>query len=207
MNTVSLVGLVRIELPDRTLRFSSGGFIQFDGETYEATDPVYGTIGSVRALSEGIGDTIPALVIDILPAQTSLSVNGLSVGAIQQSSVKLWVAEYNQETGVIIGTPELRFIGAVDQPQVTFALGQFTIQITCVPELELLFFRDDGNGLSTTFHKSIYGPGELGHDNATGLSRPIYWGVQSPPRTGVVFGGSGGGGGGGGGSGFETDRR
>lgn len=190
MTSVALIGLVRIELPDRTLRFCSGGFIEFEGEVYRARDAVYGALGSVRAISEGIGDEIPALVIEILPSDTSISIAGLSVGAIQQSSVKLWIAEYNPETGLIVGTPDTRFIGFVDQPQVTFSRGQFTIQITAVPQLELLFFKDTGNGLSTAFHKSLY-PGELGHDNASGMTIAVSWGVASPPRGGTSFAGGG----------------
>lgn len=120
------------------------------------------------------------------------AVSALSSGAIQKSRVRLWLAEYDTTTGEVVGTPELRFIGFVDQPQASFAFRQLTLQITAVPELEAMFFKDTGNGLSISFHKALY-PGELGHDNASGLSIPIAWGVESPPRGSVYFGGGGGG--------------
>lgn len=184
-----LTGLLKIELPGGDVLLSDGGVTVFAGDTYTPDNATLGALSSVSTIAEGIGQEIPAIDFEFAPP-SNVAVTALSSGAIQQSTVRLWVAEYDNDTGAVIGTPELRFIGFVDQPQVGFAFRQFTVTITAVPDLEAMFFKDTGNGLSSTFHKALY-PGELGHDNASGLSIPVAWGVASPPR------GSGGGGGGG----------
>lgn len=200
-----LTGLLKIELPDGDVLLSDGGVTVFDGDTYSPVDPVLGQLQAVEPIAEGVGDEIPAMTLKFAPPNAT-AVTALSVGAIQQSRVRLWVAEYDTDTGAVVGVPELRFIGFVDQPQVFFQLRQFGVQIICVPDLEAMFFRDTGNGLSSTFHKSLYA-GELGHDNASGISIPVAWGVASPPRGGTRFGSGGGSGGGGGGFGTNEVAR
>lgn len=195
---VGLTGLLKIELPSHTVLLTDGGVTEWAGDTYTAYDEVLGSLASIDTIAEGVSGEIPALELQFA-SPGPVAVSSLSDGAIQQSAVRLWVAEFDVETGEVIGTPELRFIGFVDQPQVSFAFRQFTVTITAVPQLELLFFKDTGNGLSSTFHKALYA-GELGHDNASGLTIPIAWGVASPPRGGTSFGGGGAGGGGFGGS-------
>lgn len=190
---VGITGLLKIELPDHTVLLSDGGVTVFDGDTYVPFDDVVGSLAAVDTIAEGIGDEIPALDLTFAPPDVN-AITALSSGAIQQSRVKLWLAEYDTADGTIIGTPELRFIGFVDQPRSEFAFRQLGLQITAVPELEALFFKDTGNGLSISFHKALY-PGELGHDNASGLNIPIAWGVESPPRATSYFGGGYGGGG------------
>lgn len=184
-----ITGLLKIELPDHTVLLSDGGVTEYDGDTYIAEDSLLGSLASIDTISEGIGQEIPALELGFAPP-SNVAVTALSNGAIQQSTVRLWIAEFDIDTGAVVGTPELRFIGFVDQPQVSYSLGQFGVTITAVPQLEALFFKDDGNGLSSSFHKSLYA-GETGHDNATGLQVSVAWGANSP-RSG---GGSGGGGG------------
>lgn len=190
---VGLTGLLKIELPAGDVLLSDGGVTQYAGDTYTAEDATLGALRSVGTIAEGVGDEIPALELGFAPPN-AVAVTALSVGAIQQSRVRLFLAEYDVDTGEVVGTPELRFIGFVDQPTVSFAFREFSAAITAVPDLEAMFFRDTGNGLSSTFHKALY-PGELGHDNATGLSISISWGTQSPPtnQTSFVNGGFGAG--------------
>lgn len=185
--SVGITGLLKIELPSHTVLLSDGGVTTYAGDTYTAYDSVLGSLASISTIAEGVGQEIPALELQFSPPGVT-AVTSLSVGAIQQSKVRLWVAEFDVDTGAVVGTPELRFIGFVDQPQVSFGFRQFTVTINAVPELEAMFFKDTGNGLSSTFHKALY-PGELGHDNASGLSIPVAWGVASPPRGGTTFGG------------------
>ena len=195
-----LTGLLKIELPDSTVLLSDGGVTVYNGDTYTATDPVVGSLASIDMISEGIGQEIPALDIGFAPT-SNIAVTALSQGAIQQSRVRLYLAEYDASTGLVVGTPELRFIGFVDQPRVEYSFRQFSLLMTAAPDLEAMFFDDTGNGFSSAFHKSLY-PGETGHDNATGLQIPVAWGVGGPATasgtTGVGVGGgssaSGGGG-------------
>jgi hypothetical protein len=188
-----LTALLKIELPAHTAYLSDGGVTVFAGDTYRPEDDVLGALAAIEIMSEGTGQQIPALDIGFAAPGVG-AIAALSNGAIQQSRVRLWIAEYDTETGGVVGTPDLRFIGIIDQPQISAAFRELTISISVVPEMEFLFSRPDGNELSASFHKALYA-GETGHDNATGLGIATAWGVASPPRanTGTRFGGSSGG--------------
>jgi hypothetical protein len=188
---LSLVGLLKIEFPTRTVRLCDGGFITFGGETYTSADDVFGNIASLEPLSEGIGDEVPALELTLQPPSTTATAD-LSQPGFQQARARFWIAEFNPETGQIVGTPDLTFEGQIDQTSVRIARGERSLSIVIVSTAERLFERNIGNTLSPTFHKSIW-PGELGHDNAIGLKVPIAWGVAGPVRAfGSGAGGSGG---------------
>lgn len=196
MQTVSLTPLLKIELPDNDVLLCSGGFFPWAGDVYRSFDPLYGVIVSAEGLEEGVGDEVPALELEFAPPATA-PVGDLSRPGYQQARVRLWVGDYDPDTGQIVGDPQQEFDGLIDQTSLRLGRGERTLAVTVVPSGERLFQRNIGNSLSPSFHKSLF-PGELGNDNATGLKTPTAWGVASPP---TARGGSGGGGGGGGGSG------
>ncbi|MEW4468999.1 hypothetical protein AB1K62_14325 [Parasphingorhabdus sp. JC815] len=173
-----ITGLLKIELPSGDVLLSDGGVTIYNGDAYTPEDPYLGSLSSIESVVEGTGQQMPVLDVSFSPPG-NVAINTLSAGAIQQSRVRLYVAEYDTDTGLVVGTPELRFIGFVDQPQVNIAYRQISVTISAVPDLEALFMKDRGNGLSSAFHKSLY-PGETGHDNATGLKIPVAWGTEAP---------------------------
>ena len=185
------IGLLRIDFPDRTVRLCDGGFITFESNTYRDSDSVLGTIASIESLSEGATDEIPALDITFNPP-SAVAFTELTSGALQRSQVRLWLAEYNVATNAIIGTPDLLFLGQLDQPSIRYSRTEYSVSISCVSLAEWMFELDTGNALSDTEHQSRY-PGELGHANATGLQVPIAWGVQAPPTGNGSNGGGFGG--------------
>lgn len=185
MNRIALTGLLKIELPTHTIRFCDGGFFPFEGETYRSEDPVFGTIGSVQPLSEGVGDSVPALNLTLLPPSTTAPAM-LSQPGYQTSRVRFWIAEYDTETGQITSA-EVMFDGQIDQTNLTVGRGERSLTMSVVSLAERLFEGNTGNTLNSTWHKSVW-PGEKGHDNATGLSIPVAWGTEGPRR-----GGGGGG--------------
>ena len=63
MQRVALTGLLAIDLPEREIRLCDGGFFEHDGDSYRSKDAVFGTVGGVDALSEGVGDSVPALTV------------------------------------------------------------------------------------------------------------------------------------------------
>lgn len=138
-------------------------------------------------MSEGVGDTVPALQLTLLPTDTAAPAQ-ISKPGHQTARVRFWIAEYDVDTGVI-GSSEVMFDGQIDQTILTVGKGTKTLDVSIVSLAERLFEGNIGNTLNPTWHKSVW-PGETGHDNATGLSKPVAWGVESPRR------GSGGGGGG-----------
>lgn len=181
MSQIGLIGLCKIELPDTTLRLTDGGFIDWDAETFTSKDTTFGTIASIDQLNEGIDAEVPALDMVMFPANTAAAAD-LSQPGFQRSRVRLWLAEYDRETGDLDGDPDLLFEGQIDQTSLSAGRDSRELAMTIVSTAERLFERNIGNSLSASFHKSVW-PGETGHDNATGLGRPVAWGVEAPPST------------------------
>lgn len=94
MDSITLSGLIKIELPEATLHLCDGGFVIWDGDTFYNTDPVFGSIGAIEPLSEGVGDSAPALRLTFLPASTAAAAD-LSQPSWQGSRVRMWIAEVN----------------------------------------------------------------------------------------------------------------
>ncbi len=177
MNRVGIIGLLEIALPSSTVRLCDGGFIEFDGNTYRSADPTFGTIGSVETANEGIGEEVPALELTLLP-DDSAAPEDLSQPGFQKSIVRFWIGEFDVETGLIEGTPDLMFHGQIDQTTLAVSKGRRELSMTIVSTVERLFMRNRGNSLNPRFHKSVWS-GETGHDNATGLTTPVAWGVEA----------------------------
>lgn len=174
MNTIALIGLCKIELPGGDVRLCDGGFIVFDGETYRSADDLLGTVASVEGLSEGVGNEIPALEMAFYPPESSTP-GELAQPGWQTSRARFWIGEYDPDAGTLIGTPTLLFDGQLDQASLSVG-AQRELAMTVVSLAERLFERNAGNSLNPKWHKSIW-PGELGHDNATGLAVQVAWGV------------------------------
>lgn len=194
MERISLTGLIKIELPEASVLLCDGGFFVWNGEVYQSIDPLFGVITSVEGLEEGVGDEVPALELEFAPPG-STAVADLSQAGYQQSRVRMWIGEFDPETGEIVGEPQQEFDGLIDQTTLRVGRAERSLAITIVSTGERLFQRNIGNSLSPAFHKSLF-PGELGHDNATGLKKPVAWGVASPltaspaPASGNGFGGA-----------------
>lgn len=184
MQQVSLIGLMKLELPDFNVLLCDGGFIEYDSEQYRDNDAVFGTIGTLEALSEGVGDEVPALEVTFLPPGTS-EPGDLSQPGFQQSRARFWIGEYDWATGALTGDPDLMFDGQLDRTQLTVG-AERSLAVSVVSLAERLFELNIGNSLNPSFHKSVW-PGELGHDNATGLSVPIAWGAERPAGSGGTY--------------------
>ena len=193
----ALIGLVKLELPTGDVRLCDGGFITFEDELYLSHHPVFGTIGSIDALSEGVGDEAPALQVTFLPAGTARP-RDLSQPGFQTARCRFWIREYDVDTGQLVGSAEPPlFDGMLDRTRIKVGPSGRELNCSVVALIERLFELNIGNSLSPTFHKSVW-PGELGHDNATGLSVPVAWGAEKAVSSGggSSAGGSSGGGGG-----------
>ena len=188
MRRIGLTGLLKIEFPTRTVRLCDGGFFVWGSETYRDRDDVFGVVSALEGLGEGIGDEVPALRITMMPPGATAP-SDLSQPGFQTSRTRLWIAEYDADTGLIDGTPDLKFDGFVDQTTITRGRSTYSLDMTIVADGERLFQRNIGNSLNPAFHQSVW-PGETGENNATGLGRAVAWGVESPPS---AYAGGGGG--------------
>lgn len=203
---IGMTGLVEITLPDVTLRFCDGGFFVYESQTYRSEDAVFGTISALQTMGEGVGDTVPALSMTLLPPDSTAPSEICQPGN-QTSRARFIIAEYDAETGLIT-TADVFFDGQLDQTVYSFGENTKELGMSIVSLAERFFEGNIGNTMNSVFHKSIF-PGETGHDNANGLSVPVAWGVEAPPsnmrRSGG--GGYGGGAGDGGGRGYDVGQQ
>ncbi len=189
MNRIAFVGLIKIEFPGHTVRLCDGGFMEFDGETYRATDATFGSVAGVEGVSEGVGEEVPVFEMSMIPPGTTPA-GTLSQPGYQTARARFWIGEYDVDAGTLTGTPDLQFDGQVDQTNLDYSNGR-TLALSIVSTAARLMERNIGNSLNPSWHKSIW-PGETGHDNATGLGRNVAWGVEAPP---TIYSGSAAGGG------------
>ena len=176
----AITGLVKIELPSSvTVRLCDGGVIYWGSETFTAKDAIFGSVASIQTIGEGVGDEVPALELVLIPSPTATAGDLVQPG-YQTSRVRFWIADYTIATSAVSGTPDLIFDGVMDQCILNVGSQQRQLAMSIVATVERLFQGNIGNSLNPVWHKSIWS-GETGHDNATGLSIPIAWGVEAPP--------------------------
>lgn len=190
MEYYALVGLAEIELPARTIRLCDGGAIRWGATDFTAEDPEFGTLGAIDRLEEGVGVEVPALTVTLLPPDPEAAAL-ISAPGNQAAPARFWLADYNRATNRVVGTPQLLFNGMVDQLRFAVRRTGMEIGATIVSLLERLFELNIGNSLNSAFHQRIW-TGETGQDNATGLSRPVAWGVEAPPGYAYATGTGGG---------------
>jgi hypothetical protein len=124
MSRIALTGLVKIELPDRTLRFCDGGFFVYESETYRSDDAVFGTIGALQTMAESVGDIVPAVTLTLLPPDSAAPAE-LSQPGNQKSPAQFIIAEYDADTG-LISTGSVEFYGQLDQTSLKDSAGEYT---------------------------------------------------------------------------------
>ena len=95
MERILLAGLMKAELPGHTMLLCDGGFVTWNGETYQGVDETFGTIDKFSPPEEGIGDVIPAGTLTMLP-NGSASAIALSQPSFQGSRIRFWIAEINE---------------------------------------------------------------------------------------------------------------
>ncbi|QAY77928.1 hypothetical protein [Sphingosinicella sp. BN140058] len=189
---IMLAGLLVMELPTKTVRLCDGGFLYWGGAKFESVDADFGAIEGLEPVLEGAGDEAPGGKLVFLPSSTAAAAT-LSRPDFQNSRVRFYLAEVNEATGAVIGTPELLFDGLLDKTDLKLSRGTRRLEVDFISTAERLFLINEGNVLSSRFHKSVW-PGELGLDNATGLQVSVAWGVAGPPRGSITSAAGGGGG-------------
>jgi hypothetical protein len=177
---ITLAGLCEIVLPARTARLCDGGFVVWGANTYSSEDSEFGTIESIEAVSESVGDEAPMGKMTMLPPESVASVDLFQPDA-QGSAMRFWLAEINPATGAVTGTPELLFSGFLDTLSLRVGRGKRALEIEFISEAERLFHVREGNVLSSRFHQLAF-PGEKGFDHATGVPTLVPWGVPGPGR-------------------------
>jgi hypothetical protein len=187
---LTLAGLCRIDLPDRTLRLCDGGQVIWGAETYRNKDAVFGTIGAIESFDEDAGDEAPDSKMTFLPASGAAAAT-LSHPTYQMSRIRFWLAQVDPTTGATSdASVELLADLLLDTTELVSGERIRALEMGMISAADLLFSINEGNVLASRFHKKVY-PGELGFDNAVDVGVTVAWRVKSPPRGSVVGGGGG----------------
>ena len=187
---LTLIGLLKLELPGGTVRLCDGGFCDWQGERYTAEHPVWGSIAAIEPVDEGVGDMAPGGMISFAPA-TDAPAAALSSRAHAGARLRGWLGEIGPDAKTVTAARPL-FDGLIDTTTMRLGRGTRTVEVSFIARAERLFLTNQGNTLSPRFHKSVW-PGEAGFDNATGVPSSVAWGIEAAPQT-TTYGGSGGGG-------------
>ena len=188
-----LAGLVEMTLATRTVRLCDGGFVQWGANLFTSSDSKFGTIESVEAISEGLGDEAPGARLTLLPVSTALA-SDLFQSNAQGKPIKFWLAEVNRATGAVVGNPELMFWGIIDFMGIRIGRNSRRVEVEFVAASERLFLIREGNVLTPRFHQTAW-PGELGFDHCSGNGVQVPWGVQGARGSAYYSGGGSGSGG------------
>lgn len=177
---VLIVGLVSIALPDRRICLADGSIaVPFDGATFTGRDAVYGVLGSIEAIEEAVGDTLPSLELTIRPPSLAAAV-ALCQPGNQGSPVRIWLSVVDADTGQVVPSPDLLFAGEIDVPWLEQDKGELEVRMDIASAFEPMFEADEGMRLADSVHQTIH-PGERGFANMTGVQVERRWGPGDRP--------------------------
>lgn len=178
--TPLVFGAISIDLPDAQVNLLDGaGIVTFGGRTYVGEDATYGVLSDIENLTDGGGESAPAISVTLLPASDA-SAAALAAPGMQGSQVKIWLGAIDRVTGQPIPDPHLIFIGELDVPTLRSSENDRRLDYEIVSVFERLFEDDESARLSDGFHRSIF-PNERGLEFVTGVDQPVYWGVAGNP--------------------------
>lgn len=175
---LTLIALMKIELPSREIRLCDGGFVYWNDDKYENIDELFGTIASAETFEEKTGDEAPGGKLTFLPPSSSAAAS-LTDPSFQGARMRFWLGELDPATGTIIGTPELTADLAIDTATLKVSKGSRSVDVEFESAAKRLFMVMRGNALNDRFHQACY-PGEKGMANATGMPRSTAWGAATP---------------------------
>lgn len=190
MTATMLAGLLHWEAGAEEVRLVDGGTLTVDGDIYISRHAVFGAISGFESINEGVGDEAPAGVLTFSPAPDADPYT-LNSPDLQGTRLRMWIAEVDQDTGEVVGTPDQVLDSIVDVPRLRLKRELVQLETDIVSRAERLFLINEGNVLSGEFHRRIY-PDETGLNNAIGVPTVVAWGTVGAPRgTASYSGGSG----------------
>ncbi len=186
----TVFGAIHINLPDYDLALLDGaGILTIAGRTYVGHDETFGTLSEIEDLTDGAGDSAPAIGITLLPASDAASA-ALASPLMQGAPVVISLGAVNPATGLVIDVQTI-FVGELDVPTLYSSENGRRLDYEIVSVFERLFEDDESARLSAGHHRSIF-PNEAGMDFVTGVAQPVYWGVAGNPSAVTVYNGGSG---------------
>lgn len=176
---VVMFGAVSIALPGETVRLVDGaGFVTFAEETWVGRDPVFGVLGGLTEIGDGVDDEAPSITLTLLPP-TNEAMAALAAPDAQGSTVMVWVGAMDPVTGTVIGDPDLVFLGELDVPTQKVRQGDRALDITVISIFDRFLEQNEGTRLNVGFHQTRW-PDELGLEFLSFIRDPAVWGADGP---------------------------
>src|SRR3546814_11671339 len=88
--------------------------LTINGNLYKGEDATFGTLAAISTLSEEIGEEAPEISIELYPPNASAMAT-LCNPNMQGSQVSIFVGAVDPTSGLIIGQPEVKFLGEIDE--------------------------------------------------------------------------------------------
>lgn len=187
---------IRLALPGKTLRLTSGGTVRFtpsDEEseaTFDPEDLEYGVLSSVGTIEDGEVDAAVAPDLGFQVYQDD-ALEAMTAAEAQGSEWTLYWGAVDPETGAVVGQPVEWFTGRLNVSALAFDESSRNLTISTYTEEQFQLQHDAAQRLSNAFHQSVW-PGELGLSHVTAVLRKIYWRMTEPRRSLRTGGGGGG---------------
>ena len=194
-----LVHLLKIELPGRTIRLVDGsGYVLWNGESFTAEDDEFGKIAGFGELTEADGTEAPRQAVQLLPTGNA-ALAALTAPGAQGSPVTIFAAVVDRQTGQVVGEPDPRFIGELDDAGFTHGKNSTLLELELSTIWERLFDDNEGHRWNDAFWTYLYGSNARAFAHVTNAGRKLFWGYNGPSTGsgGSSYGGGGSVGGGG----------
>lgn len=190
----TLVHLVEMEFPDRTIRLCDGaGYVSWGAKVFLGSDPDIGVIAGFGEFTETEGTESPRQQISFMVKDNAALVK-LTSPISQGTPVTIYAAVIEPATGLIIGVPDVRFTGEIDDAEIGFGKNQRLVTLELSSAWELLFDNNEGARWNDTFWTYLYGDGARAFYAVTNVQRKMFWGYEGPQvgaGGGFVTGGGG----------------
>lgn len=168
--------LVTVTLPDHTIRWTDGGFVVWDANTYREVDETFGVVSEMGAFEDGGDNEAASWSLTIMPPQEALA--DISAPEAQGSPITVHLGAVDWDTGELIGAPELLTRMELDVPRL--GLGQsLTVELECITEEARMLEPNEERIQSDAFHQSIW-PDELHYEFQTNAKLKIWWRADGP---------------------------
>lgn len=176
MESITLTGLLKIELVDHTVLLCDGGTVSWGGDNYAGYDDFFGAVKEVESISEGLADEAPAFIITFLPPP-DVDAADLIAPAHQNARLRGWIAELDED-GSVTGTPDQFCDMLIDVARLRFPQAGRELEIDCVGGGQRLMNLHEANVLNGGMHRRMY-LSETGMDDTTGVQSTFAWGAGS----------------------------
>ena len=199
-----LAHFLEIELPGRTIRMLDGsGFARWGDKVFTAEDADFGKIAGFGEFTEAEGTEAPRQTVQLLPTGNA-AVAALTAPSAQGSPVTIYAAAIDRQTGQVIGEPDVRFVGELDDAGFNHAQNSSLLELELATIWERLFDDNEGHRWNNAFWTHLFGPGSRAFEHTPNVNEQTHWGYNGPAKgSGGSYGGGNGSIGGGPGSGVE----